>query len=104
MRDIIVSNILKVISYKELLKNTKKHFSPHPCEIGERFKFQQGKAIADLVKNLRQLSKFWNFDNTLNDRLHDQLGFVIQHEKIQQKLLDTKNLTFQTSCGNSLIF
>lgn len=35
LRDIIVTNTLKEISYEDLLKKAKEHFSPRPSEIVE---------------------------------------------------------------------
>lgn len=89
LRNIIVPNTLKDISYEDLLK---KKNSQCPSKIGERFKFQkqlrkQGQKIADFVRNLRRLSELCNFGNTLNDRLRDQLVFCIEN-----RLLNTAKI------------
>lgn len=100
LRDIIIPNTLKEISYEGLLNKVKEYFSPRPSEIVKRFKFQnklrkERKAIADFVRDLRRLSELCNFGNALNDLLCDQLALEIQEGKIQQKLLNSENLTFQ---------
>lgn len=51
----------------------------------------------DYVRKLHTLSEFCNFGNTINDHQHDQLVFVTQDEKVQQKLLDSKDLILQTA-------
>lgn len=91
LRD-IVPKALKEISYGDLLKKAKEHFSPRPSEIVEWFKFQKqlwksGERINDFIKDLRQLSEYCNFGNKLNDHLCDQLVFEIQDVKIKKKIV-----------------
>lgn len=98
LRDIIVPVKLQDIEYKELIKKANEHFQPQPSEIVERFKFQKrmrraGESISDFIRDLRRLSEYCNFGSTLEDRLRDQVVFGIQEDRIQQKLLDTRNLT-----------
>ena len=76
-----------------------KHFCPPPSEIVQRFKFnsrvrQPGESVATYIAELRALSQYCNFDNTLELMLRDRLVCGINDAQIQRRLLAEKSLTY----------
>ena len=65
-----------------IIKELKKHYSPKPSEIVERFKFhsrcqKDGEGISAFVAGLRNLSEHCNFGETLKAMLRDRLVFYL---------------------------
>ena len=59
-------------TFDELVSVLTKHYSPPPSEIVQRFRFhtrvrKSGESVATFVAELRGLSEFCNFDNSLED-------------------------------------
>ena len=59
-------------SYEDLKQMVKTHYNPKPSVIVQRFKFntqvrQVGESIAKFVAELRQLSEFCDFRETLSE-------------------------------------
>ena len=87
-------------SYEALKQMVKTHHNPKPSVIVQRFKFntrvrQGGESIAKFVAELRQLSEFCDFGETLSDMLRDRLVCGIGDTRIQRRLLAEPELTFQ---------
>lgn len=79
-------------SYTELVQLMLDHRRPKPNPIAERFKFNSrnrlpDESIADYVAELRRLTEYCEFGQTLSDMLRDRLVCGINHERIQEKLL-----------------
>ena len=85
-------------TYVDILALVKNHFAPPPSEIMQRFNFhtrsQQGESVAEFVAELRRLSEFCNFQDTLESMLRDRLVCRINNPKIQRELLAEPNLLF----------
>ena len=65
-------------SYAELVEKLSKYFRPAPSEIVERFKFHSrsrlpGESVATFVAEVRSLSEFCNFGDTLDVMFRDRL-------------------------------
>ena len=88
-----------VISYQELVKRVTAHFNPRPSKIVARFKFNShsqelGETIADYVSELRKLSEFCEFGQSLDDMLCDRPVCGLAEQRVQQRLLAERDLTF----------
>ena len=66
------------------------HFSTHV--------WKEGESISDFTVALKKLSIHFNFGVYLNRALRDRFVCGLNHEKIQNRLLNTANLTFQQAC------
>lgn len=94
-------------TYKKIVEELGKHFSPRPSEIVERFKFhsrnrKEGEGVATYVAGLRKLTEHCNFGETLPEMLRDRLVCGINDEKIQRRLLSEPELTFKKSVDIAL--
>ena len=86
-------------AYADLVTALKNHYDPIPSVIVQRYKFNsrnraQGKTVAKYVAALRSLAEHCNYADVLNDMLRDRLVCGVNNEKIQQRLLAEKDLTF----------
>ena len=66
--------------------------------IVERFRFntcnhQQGESVATFIAELRHLTRYCDFDASLNDVLYDRLVCGIENVCIQHRLLAEPALT-----------
>ena len=71
IRSMVASKSAADFLYMELVK---KHYNPRLSAIPQRFKFnywvrQPEKTVAEYVAELRKLSEYYNFSNTLEDML-----------------------------------
>ncbi len=85
-------------SFAELVALVKSHYSPKPSVIVQRFQFhsrmqQTGESVAAFVAELRQLSEFCEFGDSLEDMLRDRLVCGIASSSIQRRLLSETELT-----------
>ena len=96
-------------TFKKIVDELGKHFSPKPSEIVERFKFhsrnrKDGEGVATYVAGLRKLTEHCNFGETLPEMIRDRLVCGINDEKIQRRLLAERELTFKKAVDISLAF
>lgn len=87
-------------SFKELVKLVQDHRTPKPSEIVQRYKFhtrmrKEGETVQEYVAELRSLSKYCNFGDTLNTMLRDKLVVGVNDDQIQKKLLGETTLAFE---------
>ena len=87
-------------SYADLVKALSQHFKPTPSEIVERFKFHSrvrkpGESVAAYVTELRSLTEFCNFGESLEVMIRDQLVCGINDSPIQKRLLSEPGLTYE---------
>ena len=90
----------KEVGLNEITRVLKEHYNPAPLEIAESFYFdthvrKEGKLIADFTVALKKLSIHCNFGVYLNRTLRDRFVCGLNHEKIQNRLLNTADLTFK---------
>ena len=81
----------------------KEHYNPAPLEIAESFLFdtrvrKEDESITDFTVALRKLSIHCNFGVHLDRALRDHFVCGLNHEKIQNRLLNTADLTFKLAC------
>ena len=99
LQNLITSATPSDKSFNELVDVMKKHFCPPPSEIVQRFKFntrirQSGESVANYIAELRALSQYCNFGDTLELMLRDRIVCGINDMQTQKRLLAEKNLTF----------
>ena len=87
-------------TYDELVEVLAKHYKSTPSEIVEHFKFHSrfrkaGESVATFVAELRCLSEFCNFGESLQDMIRDRLVCSINDEAIQKQLLSKPKLTYE---------
>ena len=87
--------------YKAILEHLRHYYSPKPSIIVQRCKFntryrQQGESVAKFVTELRQITQFCGYGETLEDMLHDCLVYGVNDMRIQRRLLaEPEPLTFK---------
>ena len=83
----------------QLVEVMTKHFCLPPSEIIQRFKFntrakKPGRSVANYIAELRALSHYCNFGDTLKLMLRDRIVCGINDTQTQKHLLAEKNLTY----------
>ena len=86
-------------TYGELVEKLSQHFRPAPSEIVERFKFhtrvrRPGESIATYVAELRSMSEFCKFGESLEVMLRDRIVCGVNDPAIQKRLLAEPKLTY----------
>jgi len=103
-----LSNLLAPVKPKDTPftdngKALEKHYNPVPLEIAERFHFgtryqRQDEFISDFIVALKKLSIHCNYGEFLNRALRDCFVCRLKNPKIQNKLLNTEDLSFEKAC------
>ena len=96
-------------TFVQLGELLKKHLSPRPNVIAQRFKFFKrdrlpNENIAQYLAELRKLSEFCEFEDKLDEQLRDKLVCGCNNERIQQKLLTIKDLTLKSAMDSAIAF
>ena len=86
-------------TFTEIVALVKDHHQPRPSTIVQRYNFhtrnqKAGESISEYVAQLRKLSEFCEFNDTLADMLRDRLVCGCKDKRLQCKLLAEKNLTY----------
>ncbi|XP_031358777.1 uncharacterized protein K02A2.6-like, partial [Photinus pyralis] len=85
-------------TYNQVVKLLQDYYSPVPLEIAENFRFHQrkqheGEGIQEFYTALQKLAIHCNFGDYQKKALRNQFVFGMRSEKIQNRLLETKDLT-----------
>ena len=85
-------------TFAQLVQLVGEHHNPKPSVIVERFHFnmltrQQGESVATFIAELRHLTRYCNFGDSLKDMLRDRLVCGIENGPIQRRLLAEPSLT-----------
>ena len=107
LRNIVAPNKPTDVSFKNLVSAMTSHFSPPPSEIVQRFRFnsrvrKQGETVAAYIAELRALSEYCNYGDTLESMLRDRLVCGVNDVQIQKRLLAEDKLTFKKALDISL--
>eukprot|EP00731_Ephydatia_muelleri_P003665 Em0001g3665a len=83
-------------SISEILELARDHFCPSRSVIVQRYNFncrtqKEGETVSQFCAELRRLSEYCEFGNTLNDMLRDRLGVAKAFELAQAAELAEKN-------------
>ena len=87
-------------TYDELVVALTEHHSPAPSEIVQRFKFNSqfrhaGESVATYVAELRSIAQTCNYSSSLDEMLRDRIVCGINDDRIQQRLLSERGLTYK---------
>ena len=87
-------------TFEQLTEILANHYSPPPSEVVQRYRFNlrmraPGESVATYVAELRRLAEFCNYGDSLKKMLRDRLVVGVNHERIQERLLAEKDLTFE---------
>lgn len=86
--------------YKVLTEKLAEFYSPAPLEIAENFRFhqrkqQEGETVEQFVAALQKLSIHCNFGAYLTTVLRNHVVFGLRSKRIQSRLLEMRDLTFE---------
>ena len=86
-------------SVDEIMKLVKDYLTPQPSSIVQRFKFnsrsqQDTETVAQFVAELKKLSEYCEFGDSLDNMLRDRLVCGLRDVKVQRRLLAEGKLTF----------
>ena len=92
-------------NFSELIRLMKGHQNPKRNPITERFIFNSRirkpkENILNYMAQLRRLSQYCKYEDSLEEILRDRLVCGVNHEKTQQRLLSKDaSLTLQKTCS-----
>ncbi|XP_067055925.1 uncharacterized protein [Acropora muricata] len=89
---------------RNLLAPAKLKDNPKPLEIAQSFHFGtrdqiSGESVSDYLLALKRLAIHCNYGEYLNRALRDRFVCGLNNPKIQNKLLNTEDLTFEKACN-----
>ncbi|KAL0893511.1 hypothetical protein ABMA27_013707, partial [Loxostege sticticalis] len=96
-----------VLTFKRAVELLSAHLQPKPSVLAERYKFRQRRqlsdeSIADYVTELKKLSKYCEFNTTLDENLRDQLVCGLKSEVIRQRLFSEEGITYNRAIALAL--
>src|SRR5258705_10123976 len=108
IRSVLAPDRLDALSFSEVVRRMAAHFNPTPSAIVQRCRFHRrrqlnGESITDYVTHLRKLTEHCRFTD-INDRLRDQLVAGVLNDKLQCRLLEQVDLSFDTALSIALNF
>ena len=94
-------------TFDELVEALSKHYNPAPSEIVQRCKFHSrlrkpGESVAVFVSELRSLSEYCKFGESLEIMIRDRLVCGICDDAIQKRLLSETDLTYTKAVSLAL--
>ena len=94
-------------TFKELVAKVSEHYNPKPSVIVKRFKFYKRDQLAtetlsEYLAQLRSMSEFCEFNDSLNDMIRDRFVCGISDSAIQKRLLAETNLTLENAISIAL--
>lgn len=92
------------VSFTNIVEVLEKHYNPKPLEIAQSFHFgtrnqKSEESVSDYVLALKRLAVHCNYGEFLNRALRDRFVCGLNNPKIQNKLLNTDDLTFEKACS-----
>ena len=90
--------------FTDIVQILEKHYNPKPLEIAQSFHFgtqnqKSEESVGDYVLALKKLAVHCNYGEYLNRALRDRFVCGLNNPKIQNKLLNTEDLTFEKACS-----
>lgn len=94
-------------SLNELVTLIKGNLNPKPNTIAERYKFKKrtqrsNESITMFLAELKQLSLYCDFGDTLNNNFRDQFVLGVNNERFQRRLLAERLLSFEKAIEMAL--
>ncbi|XP_055716587.1 uncharacterized protein LOC129810266 isoform X2 [Phlebotomus papatasi] len=89
-------------SYDQIMEMLQQHYKPTRNIHAERYKFNtrqqmEGETLQDYIVELKSLSRTCNFRTFLEEALTDRLISGIRNNRLRAKLLDQKELKWDTA-------
>ena len=89
-------------TYDQLIDTLKKHLSPEPIVIAERYKFYEskqvrGESLIQYLAKLRKKAEHCKFEQFLEEALRDKFVCGLESGTIRKALLAKKDLTLTTA-------
>ena len=86
--------------FTDIVQILEKHYNPKPLAIAQSFHFgtrnqKSEESVSDYVLALKKLAVHCNYGEYLNRALRDRFICRLNNPKIQNKLLNTEDLTFE---------
>ena len=90
--------------FADIVRILEKHYNPKPLEIAQSFHFgtrnqKSAESVSGYVLALKKLAVHCNYGEYLNQGLRVRFVCGLNNPKIQNKLLNTEDLTFEKACG-----
>ena len=87
-------------TFENLVATLKKHLSPTPITIAERYKFyerrqREGEKLSDYIAEIRKLTEHCDFGDFLSDALRDKFVCGLHRQSIRKRLLAERKLTLR---------
>lgn len=100
LRNLIQPEKLIDKSYTQLVALLEKHYHPAPSTFISRYKFhtrtrQAGESIGVYVAHLKEIGQHCSFGDDLNNSVRDRLVIGVNDTRIQRRLLQETDLTFE---------
>ena len=94
-------------SYDELVKVLSDYFNPKPSTIVQRYKFnthvrESGESVASYVAALKSLAEYCDYGPKLDEMVRDRIVCGINNSRIQSRLLQERNRTYQNALDTAL--
>ena len=88
------------LKFKDICDILKKHYSPQPIKIAERYRFYNrkqlsGESAAEYLAQLRKMASTCSFGTFLDEALCDRLVCGIRDQGMQRRLLAEADLTLK---------
>ena len=104
LRNLLAPAKPKDTLFTDIVRILEKHYSPKPLEIAQSFHFgtrnqKSEESVSDYVLALKKLAVHCNYGEYLNRALRGRFVCGLNNPKIQNKLLNTEDLTFEKACG-----
>ena len=89
--------------FVDIVHVLEKHDNPKPLEIVQSFHFgtrnqKSRESVGDYMLALKKLAVHCNYSEFLDRVLRDRFVCGLSNPKIQNKLLNTEDLTFEKAC------
>ena len=100
IRSVVSPNKLTEKTFDQIVTLMKEHYFPKPSVTMQRFAFnsrsrKQGESVATFVADLRRLSEYCEFGDSLVEMLRDRLICGINNDRMQRRLLAESKLSFE---------
>lgn len=107
LRSVLAPTQPSTVSYANIVAALKRHYSPAPSEIVQRFHFHNCKqkpnqSISNYIAELRRLSVHCAFGDQLEAMLRDRIVCGVMDEALQRRLLAEPTLTFKEAEDKAL--
>ncbi|XP_055910453.1 uncharacterized protein K02A2.6-like [Eupeodes corollae] len=95
------------LKYDELVQKLVAHFEPKKNITAERYKFlnrnqELDESVSDFIVAIKQLAEGCKYLEFLNEALKDRLLMGLKNKRIQSKLIDADELTWEKACEIAL--